>query len=279
LGNVVSLPMMIDVGRGGIMKPYFVMAALSRASWCAALLFFASFAQARSQDKIPSEVINQAALHGTALVLVGLSVPWEMESNLDGDALRAQRTAIASIQNDLLTQLEGRSYKIVRRYQEIPGIALEVGADALAELARLPIVTNVLLDRLPGAAEWAPNFGSARTEPPSTRSVDPVAEKVPSQLFKRAASNGTVLVLAGLRTPWQREELLSESLRTLQRAAIQDAQSYILAELAGTTFRVTRLYRSIPGIALRVGVDALKVLESSPAITNVVQDRPAQSSR
>lgn len=261
------------------MKPYFVMAALSRASWCAALLFFASFAQARSQDKIPSEVINQAALHGTALVLVGLSVPWEMESNLDGDALRAQRTAIASIQNDLLNQLEGRNYKIVRRYQEIPGIALEVGADALAELARLPIVTNVLLDRLPIGVKPGPILGSPQTEPPSTRAVDPVAEKVPSQLFKRAASNGTVLVLAGLRTPWQREELLSESLRALQRAAIQDAQSYILAELAGTTFRVTRLYRSIPGIALRVGVDALKVLESSPAITNVVQDRPAQSSR
>ena len=262
------------------MKPSLLAATFSPAVCCAALLFFALFAaRTQAQDKIPPEVINQTALHGTALVLVGLNVPWEMESKLDGDTLRAQRTAIASIQNDLLTRLEGRNYKIVRRYQEIPGIALEVGADALAELARLPIVTNVLLDRLPGAAEHGPNFGSGQTEAPSARAADAVAEKVPSQLFSRAASNGTVLVLAGLRTPWQREELLSESLRTLQRAAIQDAQSYILAELVGTTFRVTRLYRSIPGIALRVGVDALKVLENSPAITNVVQDRPAQSSR
>jgi hypothetical protein len=261
------------------MKPSLLIATLSRAACLAALLFFAIFPAARAQDKIPPEVINETASHGTALVLVGLSVPWEMESKLDGDGVRAQRTAIASIQNDLLTQLEGRNYKIVRRYQEIPGIALEVGADALAELARLPIVTNVLLDRLPGAAEHRANFASARTEAPSARAADPVAEKVPSQLFTRAASNGTVLVLAGLRTPWQREELLSESLLVLQRAAIQDAQSYILAELAGTTFRVTRLYRSIPGIALRVGIDALKVLEKSPAITNVVQDRPAQSAR
>ena len=261
------------------MKPSLLIASLSRAGCCAALLFFASFAQAQSQDKIPPEVINQAALQGTALVLVGLSVPWEMESKLDGDALLVQRNAIASIQKDLLTQLEGRNYKVVRRYQEIPGIALEVGADALAELARLPIVTNVLLDRLPGAAEQPRNFGSGQMETASARAADPVAEKVPLQLFKRAASDGTVLVLAGLRTPWQREELLSESLRALQRAAIQDAQSYILAELVGTSFRVTRLYRSIPGIALRVGVDALKILENSPAITNVVQDRPAQSSR
>jgi hypothetical protein len=271
---------MLDQRRtGGIMKPALLIATLSRAAAYAALLFFAIFAPARAQEKIPREVINQTAFQGTALVLVGLSVPWEMESKLDSESLRAQRTAIASIQNDLLTQLQGRNYKIVRRYQEIPGIALEVGADALAELARLPIVTNVLLDRPPGAAQHGVNFGTAQTEPASVRAADPVAEKVPSQLFKRAASNGTVLVLAGLRTPWQREELLSESLRALQRAAIQDAQSYILAELVGTTFRVTRLYNSIPGIALRVGLDALKVLENSPAITNVVQDRPAQSPR
>jgi hypothetical protein len=40
-----------------------------------------------------------------------------------------------------------------------------------------------------------------------------------------------------------------------------------------------RLYGKIPGIALRVGVDALIVLEKSPAITNVVLDRPAQVRR
>jgi hypothetical protein len=40
-----------------------------------------------------------------------------------------------------------------------------------------------------------------------------------------------------------------------------------------------RLYRSIPGIALRVGFDALQVLERSPAVTNVVPDRPASASR
>jgi len=262
------------------MKPSRLTARFPRIFCCTALLLSAIFAgRAEGQNKIPPEVINQTALHGTALVLVSLNVPWKMESKLDSDALQTQRTAIASIQNDLLNKLEGRNYKLVRRYQEIPGIALEVGADALAELARLPIVTNVLLDRLPGATEDGSNRASMYSEPASAYAADAVAEKVPSQLFKRAASNGTVLVLAGLRTPWQREELLSDSLRDLQRAAIQDAQSYLLAELVGTTFRVTRLYRSIPGIALRVGVDALKVLERSPAVTNVVQDRPAQTSK
>jgi len=102
---------------------------------------------------------------------------------------------------------------------------------------------------------------------------------VPSNLFTRAARDGTVLVLAGLRTPWQREDHLSDELLALQRNAIHSAQSYLLAELTGTRYRVTRLYRKIPGIALRVGVDALIVLEKSPAITNVVLDRPAQVRR
>ena len=227
---------------------------------------------ASSQDKIPREVIERTAAQGTALVLVGLKVPWQMETNLSENGLHAQRAAIASIQTDLLSHLEGRNYKIVRRYREIPGIALQVGADALAELARLPIVTNVLLDQPPEAS--ASNDASS-----SHVSLDAVSEKVPPDLFTRAATQGTVLVIAGLRTPWQREELLTESLLTLQRAAIQDAQSYLLAELTGTPYRVTRLYRSIPGIALRVGVDALKVLERSPAVTNVIADRPAAASR
>ncbi len=216
---------------------------------------------AQTGGKIPSDVIDHAAVHGTVLVLVGLNVPWQMESRLSEDQARVQREAIASIQRDLLTELEGRSYKVIRRYDRVPGIALEAGPDVLAQLARSANVTNVLLDRPVLDAEAASS------------------EKVPWQLFKRAASDGTVLVLAGLRTPWQREEQLSEDLKALQRTAILSAQSYVLAELGGTQFKVMRLYRSIPGIALRVGLDALQVLEKSPAVTNVVLDRPASASR
>jgi hypothetical protein len=234
--------------------------------WLKMICFVASFlggaaAMAQTGGKIPSDVIDRAAIHGTVLVLVGLNVPWQMESRLSEDEARVQREAIASIQRDLLTELEGRSYKVIRRYDRVPGIALEAGPDVLAQLARSANVTNVLLDRPALDAEAASS------------------EKVPWQLFKRAASDGTVLVLAGLRTPWQREEQLSEDLKALQRTAILSAQSYVLAELGGTQFKVMRLYRSIPGIALRVGLDALQVLEKSPAVTNVVLDRPASASR
>jgi hypothetical protein len=217
---------------------------------------------AQSSDaKVPVEVIDQAAAHGTVAVLVGLKVPWQMESGLTESQIVVQRGAIASIQADLLSELAGKSYRITRLYDRIPGIALEVGPDALAELAHSGNVVNVLLDR-PAVTDEAPS-----------------ADKVPSTLFKSVATNGTVLVLAGLRTPWQREDQLSEELIALQRKAILSAQSYILAELGGTQFRVLRLYRSIPGIALRVGLDALQVLQNSPAITNVVADRPVQRIR
>jgi hypothetical protein len=249
-------------------------------SCCVALLLLAApFSTARSQEKIPREVVDEAAAHGTALVLVGLSVPWTMESRLSDADLRSQRAAIASIQSDLLTSLSGRNYKLLRRYQEIPGVALEVGADALAELARLPIVTNVLLDRPPLGSPDAGNYQLTQGEATAGNVELGDLDKVPSDLFKRAATHGTVLVIAGLRTPWQREELLNENLLALQRTAIHDTQGYVLAELTGTRYRVMRLYRSIPGIALRVGVDALRVLEKSPAVTNVVPDRPPSTTQ
>ena len=221
----------------------------------------ATAATAQASGKIPREVIDHAAAHGTVLVLVNLNVPWKMESLLSAGDAQAQRENIAATQKDLLKELEGRKFRIIRSYDRVPGIALEVGADGLAELARSGKVTNVMLERQTIEAQAV-----------ST-------EKVPWQLFQRAATNGTVLVLAGLRTPWQREELLSEDLKTLQRTAILNVQSYVLAELNGTQFKVTRLYRSIPGVALRVGLDALQILEKSPAVTNVVLDRSASASR
>ncbi len=211
--------------------------------------------------KIPADVIDQAAAQGMVAVLVGLDIPWQMESGLSESQIQAQRAAIASIQSNLLDELAGKSFRVTRRYDQIPGIALEVGPDALAELARSSKVTNVLLDR------------------PAPGEESPASEKVPPVLFSSAASNGTVLVLAGLRTPWQREDFLSEDMIALQRKAILSAQSYVLAELGGTEFRVIRLYESIPGIALRVGADALRVLQNSPAITNVIPDRPAVQAR
>jgi hypothetical protein len=242
----------------------------------AALLSIAGPAtSAQTAGKIPPEIIDEAATHETVLVLVGLKVSWQLESTLSEAAVQEQRGAIGTVQDSLLAELAGTKHRIIRRYDEIPGIALEVGADALAALARSAIVTNVLLDR----PAVKPANESIREAAAGAEAQSLPTDKVPHQLFNRVQSGGTVLVLAGLRVPWQREDKLSEELLAVQRAAILHAQSYLLTELAGTQYKVMRLYTSIPGIALRVGLDALRVLEKSPAVTNVLQDRPAVPSR
>jgi hypothetical protein len=70
-----------------------------------------------------------------------------MEGALTEKEVVAQRRAIEAAQSELLTQLSGTEFKIVRVYDVIPGIALEVGNDALAVLGKSNSVSNVLPDR------------------------------------------------------------------------------------------------------------------------------------
>ena len=173
---------------------------------CTALLIFlATAAQCQSTGKIPRDVIDATAANGSAWVLVGLDVPWQMEASLSQGDLRAQRSAIASGQNDLLDHLAGREFTVVRRYQEIPGIALEVGAEALAELARPPIVTNVLLDRPAGSA--IPAKQSAL--PPAASGFHTYRQRKSAVHFSPARhATAPCSCLPGYERPWQREDRL-----------------------------------------------------------------------
>ena len=241
----------------------------------AAICMWPAIAAAET-DKVPDEILNQAASDGKVLVLVGLNVPWTMEGKLTENEIGTQRRAIGSAQNDLLTQLSGTEFRIVRVYDSIPGIALEVGNDALAVLRKSNSVSNVLPDRpvLPVASPGEIEGSSTpRQDPPANTGV------VPTELFIEATNSGAVLVLVGLKTPWSPEGPLSKEMVAAQRGAIAAAQNYLLTELGDTDYRITRRYRAIPGIALQVGLDALKVLARSVAVTNVLRDRPAISAR
>ena len=231
-----------------------------------------------STDKVPDEIVNQAASAGKVLVLVGLNVPWNMEGTLTENEIVIQRRAIGSAQNDLLTQLSGTEFRIVRVYDAIPGIALEVGNDALAVLRKSNSVSNVLPDRPINPAASPGEMEGTSTKPPGK--AQPIYPGlVPTELFIEAMNSGSVLVLVGLKTPWSPEGPLSKEMVAAQRGAIAAAQNYLLTELGDTEYRITRRYRAILGIALEVGLEALKVLANSVAVTNVLRDRPAISAR
>ena len=98
--------------------------------------------------------------------------------------------------------------------------------------------------------------------------------KVSPELWRTAQTQGVVRVSVGLNVPWQPEGKLSPQDRVAQREAIATAQDQLLAELTGTNYRVIGRYRSIPGIGLEVGPDALAILEQSARVTDVTEDRP-----
>jgi hypothetical protein len=224
-------------------------------------------------EKIPAEVIAQTANNNDAVpVLVGLNVPWQRESTLSENAISLQRQAIHSIQEQLVSELSGTKYGIVRRYDVIPAIALEVGAAALAVLEKSSSVTNVLPDK---PAKSTANSPIDQTGDDKIKNLG----SVPAELFAEVARNGAVLVLVGLKAPWSPEGSLNANLVSAQREAIAAAQNYLLTELADTKYRITRRYDKIPGIALEVGPDALNVLSRSVAVTNVLPDRPASATK
>jgi hypothetical protein len=243
------------------------------ASWC-------TLAQAQIDiDKVHSQVLESVRDKGHALVLVGLKVAWKMEQTLNRTDLSAQRRAIKAAQDSLFAELNGSDYRIVREYQKIPGIALEIGPEALSILKKSNNVTNISPDpSIVTVTTEDPRRGSP-TRTPTARKITIQTEKVPAELFQKAKNAGIVLVLVGLKAPWRPEGVLSEEMVRVQRKAIAAAQNYLLVELGTTRHRVTRLYKRIPGIALEVGPDALNVLAKSVAVTNVLPDRPPRATR
>lgn len=115
------------------------------------LLFFANgviVADAFAQAIDPA--VRTAAAAGPVRVLVELRLtpPFKPEGELSSPAaVEAQRQAIARTQDDLLARLAGTTFSVGRRYDGLPLIALEIGADALARLeAAGALVTRVSSD-------------------------------------------------------------------------------------------------------------------------------------
>ena len=94
--------------------------------------------------------VRTAAAAGPVRVIVELRItpPFKPEGELASPAaVEAQRRAIAQTQDDLLASLAGTTFSVARKYDGLPLLALEIGADALARLeAAGALVTRVSSD-------------------------------------------------------------------------------------------------------------------------------------
>jgi hypothetical protein len=97
---------------------------------------------------------------------------------------------------------------------------------------------------------------------------------VPDALRQKAYDEGTVRVIVQLRLNTLPEgELSSADAVASQRRAIASAQSAVLTELAGTSYRVMRIFETIPFLALDVSPGALQALERSALVVGMEEDR------
>lgn len=87
--------------------------------------------------------------------------------------------------------------------------------------------------------------------------------KVRPDLLQRVQEKGIVTVGAMLSGQWELDSKLSKDAAQLQRQAIASAQKSLTAPLVGTRYKVLWTSKTTPGISLKVGPDALVVLEGS----------------
>ena len=121
--------------------------------WCvvgAAVMLLVGPAAGRTPaGSVPKALVDRAAREATVRVLVQLQVAAEPEGGLaSAEAVAAQRKAIAVAQSALMAELVGTRYRLIKTYETIPFLALEVSSDALRILEASPLVVGIEEDRL-----------------------------------------------------------------------------------------------------------------------------------
>jgi hypothetical protein len=131
---------------GSSMKKVAIANSVTRMSvsfFAAILLAVACAGRAESETPLAAELLARAKRENTVRVIV------ELQS-------QARREEIQEAQEMVLHALEGTRYRVTRRYHIAPFLALEVSAEALHRLARLPAVRGIEEDRLRSPQETTP---------------------------------------------------------------------------------------------------------------------------
>lgn len=92
---------------------------------------------------------ERAAQQGSVRVIVQLGVPTQVEPALNASAVAAQRRAIGAAQAAVEAQaLAGTGARVLRRYETVPYLAIEVDANAMARLRAHGGVSRIDEDEL-----------------------------------------------------------------------------------------------------------------------------------
>jgi hypothetical protein len=98
---------------------------------------------------VPESLRSRALDRDLVRVIVQLRVTGLPEGRLgSAEAEASARQAIAEAQCTLLRELAGTNYRVVRTYETIPFLALEVSLDALRALEGSTLVMNIQEDRV-----------------------------------------------------------------------------------------------------------------------------------
>jgi subtilisin len=103
-------------------------------------------------------LMQKAEKKGSVRVIVGLRTNFIPEGRLGTSEVATQRDDIKFAEDQLHDYLDGTPYRVVRDYEFIPYLALEISPEALERLQRSDRVTSILEDRLsqPQLSESAP---------------------------------------------------------------------------------------------------------------------------
>jgi len=107
----------------------------------AVVLAVACAGRVNSDAPLPAELLARAESEQAVRVVV------ELQGGLE---------EIQTSQALVLEALEGTHYRVTRRYQTIPFLALEVSAEALRRLAHSPVVRRIQEDRVASPQEKTP---------------------------------------------------------------------------------------------------------------------------
>jgi subtilisin family serine protease len=100
-------------------------------------------------DPVPPRLIEKAVAEGSVRVIVRLAGSAAIPGPADSDRALPERTRIAALQGAVRASLGGADHRVVREYDAIPFLALELGPDGLRYLAARPdLVEQVEEDRL-----------------------------------------------------------------------------------------------------------------------------------